>query len=429
MTTLQRLAWLTPLAAALAAASPALATTGYFSHGYGLKANGMAGASTALAQDSMGGAVNPASMVFAGSRLDLGVTLFSPRRDASRSDAAIPSLNGSVESGSNYFLVPEFGYNRMLASRLSAGVTVYGNGGMNTDYPQGNFNCGRGPANILCGSGRLGVDLIQLIVAPTVSYKINERNAVGLSLLLGYQRFKADGLQAFAAMPGFSQAPGNVSNVGHDSSTGVGVRVGYFGKLTDRVNVGAAYSPRMRMGKFDKYQGLFAGSGDFDIPENYSVGVAFTPAPAWTLAADYQRINYSGVPSVGRASFPTAPLGAANGPGFGWRDVDVVKLGAAWQMNPQWTLRAGILRGRNPISPADVTFNILAPGVMTTHYTAGFTRALASNSDLTMAFIIAPRQSVTGPSLMNAMFGPGVAGNETIRMREFSIGLGWSRKF
>jgi long-chain fatty acid transport protein len=428
MTNFTRLARFSPLVAALVA-MPALATNGYFPHGYGLKANGMAGASTALAQDSMGGATNPASMGFAGSRLDIGATLFSPRRDATRSDAGIPSINGSVESDSNYFLVPELGYNRMINNNLSAGVTVYGNGGMNTDYPQGNFNCGQGPANILCGSGRLGVDLIQLIVAPTVSYKLAERHALGLSLLLGYQRFKADGLQAFAGMPGFSQAPGNVGNVGHDNSTGVGVRVGYLGKLTDRINVGVAYSPRMHMSKFDKYNGLFANGGSFDIPENYSVGVAFTPMTSWTVAADYQRINYSKVRSVGAPSMPTAPLGSPGGAGFGWRDVDVFKLGAAWQMNPQWQLRAGVNHGRNPISSADVTFNILAPGVVTTHYTAGFTRALANNSELTAAFMIAPRQSVTGPSLMNVMFGAPVAGNETIRMREYSVGLGWSKKF
>ncbi len=428
MTTLTRAARFSPLAAALVAL-PALATNGYFPHGYGLKANGMAGASTALAQDSMGGATNPASMVFAGSRFDVGATIFSPRRDAARSGAGIPSINGSVDSDSNYFLVPELGYNRLINSRLSAGVTVYGNGGMNTDYPQGNFNCGRGPANILCGAGPLGVDLIQLIVAPTVSYKVADRHAVGLSLLLGYQRFKAEGLQAFAAMPGFSQAPANVTNNGHDNSTGVGVRVGYFGQLSERVNVGVAYSPRMHMSKFDKYSGLFANGGSFDIPENYSFGVAFVPEPNWTVAADYQRINYAKVRSVGAPSMPTAPLGSPGGAGFGWRDVDIIKLGLAWQMNPQWQLRAGINHGRNPISSADVTFNILAPGVMTTHYTAGFTRALANNSELTAAFMVSPRRSVTGPSLMNVMFGAPVAGNETIRMREFSVGLGWSKKF
>jgi long-chain fatty acid transport protein len=62
--------------------TPALshATDGYFSHGYGMTAKGMGGASLATAQDAFGGANNPASMVFAGDRLDVGIDWFSPRR-------------------------------------------------------------------------------------------------------------------------------------------------------------------------------------------------------------------------------------------------------------------------------------------------------------------------------------------------------------
>ena len=422
---------LVPLAAALVAL-PAFATNGYFAHGYGLKAKGMAGASTALAQDSLGGATNPASMVWAGSRLDIGGDVFMPRRDSERSGAGFATLNGKVESGKTAFLIPEFGYNRMMSDSLSLGVSVYGNGGMNTTYPQGNFNCGGGAANMLCGGGELGVDLMQLIIAPTVAYKFAPRHSVGVSLLLGYQRFKASGVQAFDNAPGFppfTQSPGFVTNNGYAGSTGAGVRLGYFGRLSDTVSIGAAYAPKMKMSKLDEYKGLFAGGGGFDIPANYSAGIAFNPAPAWTVALDYQRINYSGVPSVGNPSLPVAPLGAANGPGFGWRDIDIFKLGVAWQMNSQLTLRAGFNRGQNPITPADVTFNILAPGVMKTHYTFGFTRALSPSDDLTGALMIAPRQSVTGSSLFNGLMGPGAAGNETIRMRQSAVGVAWSRKF
>lgn len=421
---------LIPAAAALAAL-PALATNGYFPHGYGMKALGMGGTSTALAQDSLGGATNPASMVWAGSRLDLGANLFMPIRDSERSGAGFPTLNGKVDSGKTAFLVPEFGYNRMLNDRTSLGVTVYGNGGMNTSYPQGNFNCGGGPANMLCGSGGLGVDLMQLIVAPTMAFKIAPQHSLGASLLLGYQRFSATGLQAFDNAPGFppmTQSPGSVTNNGTSTSTGVGVRLGYFGRF-DALSVGASWSPKMKMGKLDEYKGLFAGDGGFDIPENYSVGVAFNPAPAWTIAADYQRINYAGVPSVGNPSVSMAPLGAANGPGFGWHAIDIFKLGVAWQMNSQLVLRAGYNHGQNPIKPADVTFNILAPGVMTSHYTFGFTHALSASDELTGALMIAPRQSVTGASLFNGLMGPGAAGNETIRMRQSLIGVAWSRKF
>ena len=100
----------------------------------------------------------------------------------------------------NRFFIPELGFNRAINNQLGVGITVYGNGGMNTDHPGGQLNCGGGPntSNVLYGSGRLGVDLVQLIVAPTVAYKFNDSRSIGISPLLVHQRFKAEGLQAVA---------------------------------------------------------------------------------------------------------------------------------------------------------------------------------------------------------------------------------------
>jgi long-chain fatty acid transport protein len=320
----------------------------------------------------------------------------------------------------------------MLNNEWGAGVTVYGNGGMNTDYAGGEINCGQGAANVLCGSGKLGIDLMQLIVAPTIAYKLNEKNSFGLSPLLVYQRFEANGLQAFTQL---STAPGNVTNNGYDSSTGIGVRLGYMGKLSDQFTVGASYSPKIKMGKFDKYSGLFAGSGSFDIPENYTLGVAIKATPEISLALDYQRINYGGVTSIANPSTliggcmmgnPANCLGGSDGAGFGWSNVNVWKIGAQWQATPQWNLRAGYNRTDNPIQARDVTFNIIAPGVTTNHYTLGATYTLSTTTEVTFAYMYASENSVSGPSLYNGMF-PGLNATETIRMSQNSIGVqfGW----
>lgn len=414
----------------------AQATNGYFSHGYGLRAKGMGGAAIAVTDDAFGGANNPASGAWVSSRLDLGMDWFSPKRSASRTGSMGGAADFSVESDSSNFYIPEFGYNRALGADQAVGLTVYGNGGMNTDYAGGNTSCGQAGTNYngLCGVGRLGVDLSQLIVAPTFSMKLNPDHSVGVALLLVYQRFKAEGLQGFDNAPGwpaFTGAPGNVTNNGYDSSTGVGVRLGYLGKLGAGVQVGVSYSPQTRMSKFDKYKGLFAEQGGFDIPANYAAGIAWQATPALQFALDYERILYSGVASVGNPSSNQAPMGADNGPGFGWQDIGVVKLGVQWKASQDLTLRAGYNHGGNPVTAENVTFNILSPGVVQDHVTLGGTLALDASSELTVAYMHAKRNSVSGPSMFNspALWGPGNGGTETIQMHENSLGISWSMRF
>jgi long-chain fatty acid transport protein len=436
------------LASASLVATPSKATDGYFSHGYGMKAKGMAGAATAATADAFGGANNPAQMVFVGNRIDFGVDLFSPQRSASRSGSAV-GIDGSADSDSTLFAIPEFGYIKLIDPKLALGVTVYGNGGMNTDYPGDQipsgtacgpatgpgtgFNPAPGPYNLLCGNGRLGVDLSQLVVAPTAAYKVSDNHAIGIAPLFGYQRFKIEGAQAFA---GFSNSPSNVSNQGYDTASGWGARIGWLGRITDELTLGAAYSTKVAMSKFDKYKGLFAEAGGFDMPENYNVGLAFKATPTVTIAADYQRINYSKVKSVGNPSSlllncaggdVSACLGGSNGAGFGWQDVDVWKLGVEYRYSDQLTLRGGYNHSDNPIQSKDVTINILAPGVVQDHLTLGFTYTFQGGGELTAAYMHAFQNSVSGPSFFNNFTAPASSGNETIKMYENSLGIayGW----
>jgi long-chain fatty acid transport protein len=399
-----------------AALLPAHATDGYFPHGFGLKSQGMGGAATAMAQDGFAGANNPAASAFAGNRFEVGGNVFMPDREMSRTGTG-GMLDTRVRSDKRAFLVPEMGYNQSVSDTLSFGVTAYGNGGMNTTYPGGQLNCGYGPANALCGQGKLGVDLMQLVVAPTLAYKLSPQHSVGVAPLLVYQRFKASGLEGFSQM---SVDAANLTGKGYDSSTGLGVRLGYMGQLSDTVTVGASYSPKIGMSRFKDYAGLFADRGNFDIPANATLGIAVKASPSVVVAADYQRIDYGKVTSIGSQA-TNGPLGGMPGGGFGWRNIDVFKLGVQWQMSPSVLLRAGYNRSDNPVTSANITPNIIAPGVMTSHYTLGATYAMSPTSELTWAFMYAPRVKVTGPSLL--------AGTESVSMRQSSIGLQWGMKF
>ena len=52
------------------------------------------------------------------------------------------------------------------------------------------------------------------------------------------------------------------------------------------------------MTKFDKYRDLFAEQGDFDIPANWTAGIAYDVTPDLTLVADIQQIMYSDIKAI-----------------------------------------------------------------------------------------------------------------------------------
>jgi long-chain fatty acid transport protein len=203
--------------------------------------------------------------------------------------------------------------------------------------------------------------------------------------------------------------------------------------MSDTVSLGAAYSTKLSMSKFDKYAGLFAEQGDFDIPSNYNLGVAFKISPTVLLGIDYQKIKYTDVKSVSNPStnygaVTTGSLGPNDGRGFGWKDIDVWKVGVEHQYSKNLVLRAGIDKSENPISSNDVTFNILAPGVVENHYSVGFTLAMDKSSELTGAFTYVDENKVSGSSLFNTFTG-GTSGNEEIKMNQNILGVAWTQKW
>ena len=408
------------LVAIAAASGSAFATNGYFSHGYGMKAKGMAGVGIAMPQDALAAATNPAGMVMVGDRLDVGIDWFKPNRGASIAGSGTPGANGSYDgNGDSSFLVPEFGYNKMMGWDMSVGVAVYGNGGMNTRY-------NTSPFTPYGGQNPGGVNLEQLFIAPTFAMKVNKNHAVGVSIVMAYQTFGATGLQGFAAN---SSSPGSLTNRGNDHSTGWGLRFGWTGQVSDTVTLGATYASKIK-GKFNDYKGLFAEEGRFDIPENYGIGIAVKATPMLTVAADIQQINYGNSKAVANTVnclfVGACTLGQTGGPGFGWSDMTAYKLGVSYEHSKDLTLRAGLSTNRQPVKPGQTFFNILAPGVMENHLTLGGTWTLANKNELTLGYMHAFKKTVNGSGSIAAGFGGGEA---NVHMSQDSLGIAYGMKF
>jgi long-chain fatty acid transport protein len=187
--------------------------------------------------------------------------------------------------------------------------------------------------------------------------------------------------------------------------------------------VGAFYKSKVWSGKFDKYSGLFAQGGGFDVPASWGGGVAIKATDRLTVAADVKRIEYSDVQSVGNSIAPLfqgVPFGAEGAPGFGWKDITVGKFGAVFDANDRLTVRAGYSIGGNPVPQSETLLNILAPGVVTEHFTAGATIKTGSNMELSAYAMHAPRNTVRGTGSIPANFGGGEA---DIRLSEISFGV------
>jgi long-chain fatty acid transport protein len=480
----------------------AFATNGYFAHGWGTKSKAMAGVATALPQDTLVSATNPAGMAFLGNRLDIGVAFFnpSPRGYEANPDFAtgpypggpdnFPTggfvTPGEFDSDSDWFLIPSIGYNYDINDRASVGVSIYGNGGMNTDYsnavwenfavapnqrvaivgdqqlPLFDFSTGQpmpitdpnitqvpipggggglapvvngNPGGFLTATGPTGVNLEQLFIEVPFTFKIGDgKQAFGIAPVFAVQSFEAEGLQPFRAA---SVNPDKVTNNGKDWSYGFGVHFGWYGEVTEQLALGLSYRTKMWMTDFDEYSGLFADGGNFDIPAMFNFGLAYKLQPNLTVAFDYQHIFYNEIDSIANSNdldltpcFNAGPkpsycLGAKAGLGFGWDSMDVLKLGARWDQSEKWSFMGGVSYNSDLLKTDEqALFNILTPATVRWHLTLGATYKHNPKNEFNISFAYMPETTVDGtsPSITQTQTG-------SLYMEQKDIEISWSHRF
>lgn len=273
---------------------------------------------------------------------------------------------------------------------------------------------------------------------PTIAYRVNKQNRVGASLVIGIQSFRAFGLSYFSTFTeqfnNTAVFPDNLTNRGNDFAYGLGARFGWVGRFfNERLSLGATYTSRVYMTRFDKYKDLFAEQGRLDTPENFGVGFAVKITPKLMLAADVTHTLYSNVASIGNDSatttgngFPDSAaknsLGADKGLGFGWSDQTVYKVGLAYDYNPKWTFRAGWNYGKSPIDEknGEVLFNIVAPAVVQNHLTLGLSYRPSRAIEWSMSYIHAFEFQQEGPTLIGS--------TAKIQMYQDSLGINFGYK-
>ncbi len=430
---------LTPIAALMCIVSlPAMATNGMNMEGYGPVSTAMGGASQAMDHGTAAMAQNPAtlSLMDPGARIDGAIGLLGP--DVHSTMPGFPS----AKSGGTSYVMPAFGYARRTGP-WTYGVGVFAQGGMGTEYSATTFMAG--------GSGEpvrseLGVGRVLLPLA----YQVTPDFAVGATLDFIWagldMRMAASGAQLGSmvtaasgplggALPGLAGAPwaridfSNSSDFsGAATSTGWAAKIGAVYKPAAGVIVGASYQFKSSLKDMkttatgasmsgcmlppaDSVRdqpkaltcdggGIFSDTGritvvDFQWPSTLAAGVSWQATPALLLAADVKRIAWSDVMKDFKLRYDSAGVGGSVSFALpqNWKDQTVTSVGAAYAVNGQLTLRAGVNLADNPIP--DALVNPLFPATVKTHYTMGLGYRMSPSSEFNGSLTLAPKSTVT----------------------------------
>ena len=420
------------------------AVNGAYDYGFSEITRGMGGAGSALPQDSLIAAINPAGMVDVGKRFDLGAMIYFPTISYTATPAT-PTAPGSIGVAPGYhdssvplFFLPDFGINLPINQRSAFGVSSYSLGGFGAEFkttntativpaPAGASQQLQGPL----GNGTLLSSLKQSLTALTYSHQFLKDSSWGVSLLLGLQAFENQGI---ANLSNLSAHPNQLSHQGTDYSAGIGARFGVLFRVLPKIDFAASYQPKVAMTKLTEYAGLFPNGGEFDYPAFGNIGLAWHVTNRVALAGDVEKIWFTDVSNYGAShdallngtctANQSTCLGGTNGAGFGWSNDIVYKLGVQFAMTENTTLRGGWSHGNQVLSNQYATENMITPGALITNvYSVGATQQISKKDLFNGVISFIPQQRLTSQNLFSG------AANQTVTLaaRGIGFGLSWSR--
>lgn len=401
----------------------ALASLGPFEHGAGIKSMGAGGISYVNAQETTALSANPAQASSMGRRYDLGLDVLLLYPDSSIEGNAIAPDFRSASDGRRWYLIPQVGISLPLNDRWTFGMTML-QAGLGPDYPESPYaRFGGAPrASLTLGSGS---------IVSALAWRPVENHSFGFGLILGYQFLEVKGMQFLASSDPqlrVSKHPDKVTNQGKDGGYSIGYTLGWTGELAPGFSAGIGYRSKSWTQKLDDYRGLLPDEGSLELPAAYGIGLSWRVAEPWTVAVEWQRYEYESERAFRNSISALSSghlLGSSKGPGFGWEDQNAFKLGVTWDVRSDLVLRAGYVHADQIIQESDTLFTLMAPAVMTTHYTSGLTYVW-KDWELTGALAYCPKQDVNGQGSIPPAFGGGEA---QVRNEFFSAGFSLGRRF
>lgn len=297
---------------------------------------------------------NPAGLTkLKRSEISGGAGIISASDDISDAQSSVAGTNkgDSVPLG----VVPFAYMSTPIDDRFSMGLGFYAPSGLINDY-EGSFQ-GRYHGSYSTTK--------EITLQPTIAWRINDYVSIGGGPTIN--RFNAK-LQNYLATGALNNGQDTLVTIKGDD-TALGYNVGVLFDLSDATRWGINYHSKVSYelkGHTEvtgspsviPLDGKYDAKLDLTMPESVDTSITHHFNSRWTgyLGTTWKR--WSRIKKVEAVNSGLSPLGQAAGLGrvteeMNWRDTWSTAIGASWQLNQQWLLRAGYAYDPSPIRNAD----------------------------------------------------------------------------
>jgi long-chain fatty acid transport protein len=337
------------------------AQSGHLMQGVGAVNMSMGGASTAQPIDINGALKwNPAAIsAFQGSTVSINAGIFMANPELS---STVPTPNGPMSGSSTDVkknsLMPSLAYvYAKKDSKHTFGAFAFGVSGFGVDFPESTSN----PINMpqsMGGFGNLTSNYMMLQTGLSYSYKLSQSLSIGVS-----PSFNIATLE-LKPNPTASPTMAGYPATNNAMATGFGGQIGVFYQNKEGLKLGASYKTKQQFSDFkfeNTYLDNFSSENAFkmNFPAVYSLGIGYSNTKV-DLAFDFRQVEYS--KTEGFEEFGWTTTGAVKG--FGWKDMQIVSVGAQYKGIKKLPLRIGYTYNTNPIAPELAFFSTAATAVI-----------------------------------------------------------------
>jgi long-chain fatty acid transport protein len=426
-----------PSAVVLVALLPSLSLAqGVILPGVGAINAGFGGAGTAAPLDALGALYwNPGIISAVPNRVDISAEMLSARNRVSSQVApnalgpGFPSQGMAGDSNNDSGIVPLPAIGVVYSppdSPFTYGLGLMEVGGFFVNFPVSASNpifTPPPPRGVGLGGVYTQFSLLQL--APTVAANLGGGLSVGfaptfdiVSLQLSGDPFVAPNLNP----DGTTSVPPAYQARMH---YGLGFQTGIYWQTDCGVNLGFSYKSPQWIEPINFYstdsQGQFRSlQNKLTYPMIFSWGISYTGIERLVVALDLRYIGYSWAEGFGGS--PSFLTDGSVG-GLGWRNIFAMGLGAQYQLNERWTVRAGYTYNQSPVPAAATFFNVASPAVFQYGLDLGATFQINQKISLSAAWVHGFPSTASGPylSALGPVPGTSIQANQTIDAAVFQL--------